>query len=452
MSSDLIRNLRSGYLWHASDHEAIRIVADAFSPELARLQLVPASIEQPVNGAKKNGDSGRQSPSRLLYGHDYDEVNRTLTSFLCLKWIISGDYDTFTSGQALKVRLSLPTFLHLKSLVLQRLNDVDDCFAFITAIIVNDLGKDPCLPGEVECVTSRSMKGQNHDLILYEAVQADIVPCIRRLPQAQRDALIVGLKMGTRLNIAQLAQAENVPGSLDIMLELREHKHVFELKFLEQLLDVAGAAGHIDSSCSKSMIEPVCQAFMTVHKVLTDILEGRSTLRQGYDEVLAQRAATIHAEGYRVVNVRDDSDRALLRLMTMGRTSTRQHAQWFEDAFDALSDNIRSELIKGLNVDGYQDGKAILPYYMPALLQAALKNTIDDSVAIKTKALASLMRFLVRILDGTCPNPGSLGSVVEHDLEFAKKTIAGPEFRADPSVLDDLELTKAGVQPISLHI
>jgi len=452
MSTDLIRNIRSGCLWRANDDEAIRIVAHAFPAELARLQLVPASIEQPVNGSKKNGGGKQQSPSRLLYGHDYDEVNRTLTSFLCLKWIISGDYNKLISGQPPKVRLSQATFLHLKSLVLQWLHDVDDCFAFVTAIIVNDLGKDPCLPGEVERVTSRSMKGQNHDLVLYEAVQADMVPCMRSLPKVQRDALIIGLKVGTRLNLAQLAQAENVPGSLDIMLELREHKHAFELKFLEQFLDVAGAAGHIDSSCSKSMIEPVCQAFMTVHKVLTDILEGRSTLREGYDEVLTQRAATIHAEGYRNLNVRSDADRALLRLMTMGRTSTKQQAQLFEDAFDVLSDDTRSELIKGLNVDGYKDGKAILPYYMPALLQAALKNTADDSAEIKTKALASLMRFLVRILDGTYPHPGSPGSVVEHDLEFAKKTIAGPEFKADPSVLDDLKLTKAGVQPTSLHI
>lgn len=452
MALEVLDHIRLGWLWKTSDQEAIRIVAKAFVPELAQLQMVPASIEQSVNGSTKGDDSKRPTPSQLLYDHDYDEVNRTLTSFLCLKWIISGDHTKFTSGQASSVALSLSTFQSLRSLILQRLDSVDDYFALVTAIIVNDLGKDPRLAHQVENVTSRSMHGENHDFVLYEAVRADMVHCLRSLPESQREALVIGLKMGTRLNLGQLAQAENVPGSLDVMLELRGRKYAFELKFIEQFLDVAGAAGHIDSSCSKSMIEPVCQAFLTIRQVLTDILEGRSTLRQGYDDVLTQRAAIISANGFRNLDVHDDQDRALLRLMTMGRTSTKQQALWFEDAFSSLTNETRSELIRGLNVDGYKDGKAILPYYMPALLQAALKNTPDESGPVKTKALASLMRFLVRVLDGTYPHPGSPGTVVEHDLEFAKKTIAGPEFKADPTVLDGLELTKAGAQPQSLHI
>lgn len=130
----------------------------------------------------------------------------------------------------------------------------------------------------------------------------------------------------------------------------------------------------------------------------------------------------------------------------MGRTSSRQQAEWFEDAFNALQNDTRTALVRGLNVDGYEDGTAILPYYMPALLQAALKNTVDDTAAAKTRALASLMRFLVRVLDGTYPRTGSAGTVIEHDLEFARKTVSGPEFKLDPTVLDDLELTEAGTQ------
>jgi len=452
MSADLVKNLQSGRLWSTNDSEAINMISNAFDMELMRLKRVPASIEQAVNGSRTTVNGGQSSPSQQLYGHDYDEVNRTLTSFLCLKWIVAGDYRKFTSGQSPQIRLSFSTFQRLQKLVRQTLDSVEDHLALITAIVVNDLGKDPQLPLEIERVTSKSAQGQNHDLVLYEAVQADMVPCVCELPQAQRDALVVGLKMGTRLNLGQLAQAENVPGSLDVMLELRDHKHAFELKFLEQFLDVAGAAGHIDSSCSKSMTEPVCEAFLTVHKVLSDILEGRSTLRQGYDEVLTQRAAIVHATGYRDLDVRNEEDRALLRLMAMGRTSTKQQAEWFEDAFNTLQHDTRTELVRGLNVDGHEDGKAILPYYMPALLQAALRNTFDDVAAVKTKALASLMRFLVRILDGTYPHPGSPGTVVEHDLEFAKKTISGPEFKLDPAVLDDLELTKAGTQSRSLSI
>jgi len=326
-------------------------------------------------------------------------------------------------------------------------------FGLLTATVVNDLGKDETLATRVEEATAKSMSKENHDVVLYEAVQADLVACMHQLEPEQRETLVIGLKMGSRLNLGQLAQAENVPGSLDVMLELRGHEQAFEMKFLEQLFDVAGAAGHVDATCSKSMIEPVFQAFMTVHKVLSDILHDRSSLRKAYDEVLTQRAKMIETGGYRKLTVDIKEDRALLRLLTMGRIVNKDQAAWFEDAFNSLDSSVRENLVQGLSVDGWKDGKAILPYYMPALLQAGLKNTKDESASAKSNAIASLMRFLTKILDGTYPHKDDAeGEVVEHDLLFAKKKIMSPEFKMDPSVLDDLPVAEPATASTVLKI
>jgi hypothetical protein len=46
--------------------------------------------------------------------------------------------------------------------------------------------------------------------------------------------------------------------------------------WVEQVLDVAGAAGHLYFQGSTTIIEPVFQAFKTVHEVSIDIIEGNS--------------------------------------------------------------------------------------------------------------------------------------------------------------------------------
>ena len=442
MAEALRRSIRQGTIWRLHDTESLRLVASAFLPELQRLTHASRAIEQRVNGLASHVQN-RRSPSNLIFDKDFDEINRTLTGFLALKWLISDDYATFTGGQDHKTKLSLSSFRRLRKLYLATLSDHDDSFTLINALVINDLGKDKTLATALEAKTGRPHTMENHDVVLYEAVQAGIFPCMQNLGRQQRDDVLLGLETGARLNMAQLAQAENVPGSLDVILKLKGHEHAFELKFFEQVLDVAGAAGHIDSTCAKSFVEPVYQAFMTSHKVLTDILHGRCTLREGYDDVLTQRASTLYEKGYRRLDVRDSQERALLRLMTMGRTTDHEQAEWFERAFQSLKPRTRENLIMGLNVDGYKDGKAIIPYYMPALLQAGLHNTADDSAQSKVDALASLMRFLTRILDGTSPSPGRPGEVIEHDLLFAKETVAGRGFRDDPGILDKLDVTKS---------
>jgi hypothetical protein len=280
----------------------------------------------------------------------------------------------------------------------------------------------------------------NHDRVIYEAAKADMIPCIRRLDSKHKDELFLGLKLGSTLNGAQLTQAENVPGNLEGLLEMKGHRHAFVLKFLELVLDVAGAAGHLDTRCVKMMTEPVAQAYLTTYEVALDIIEGRSTLRERYDKVLTQRAELLVEKGFRLLSVKDTQERALLRMLLMSRTADADQAELFSKAYDALSLSTRTRLLNGLNVEGHNDGKAILPYYMPAIFSEALENVAREPLPQKTEAVSSLMRFLTRVLDGTKPMPGRKGKVVERNVLFARATVRSEEFKQDPIVLDKLKI------------
>jgi hypothetical protein len=430
-----------------SDEEILRQIHHAFQPELERLKDAYSMQEpgSPTNGLSHQKWTSKPTPSQLLYGENHDEVNRTLVGVLALRWIINNDYDTFVGGQPASVRLHRESFDWLRKLFQDGIKSPDDLFALVTAMIINDLGKDSSLEDDYFAKTGESVQGMNHDMVLFEAAKAGMVPSLERLDPPYREDVMLGLELGSELNAGQLAQAENVIGSLEGLLLMRGHERAFELKFMEQLLDVAGAAGHSDATCAKKMIEPVFKGFQTVYEVALDIISGRSSLREGYDKVLEGRGDMLKQKGFRGLSVKIPEERALLRLLTMGRTADREQAELFYKTFYSLPESTRQELVNGLNVDGYNDGKAILPYYMPAMLSEGLENTKTPSQASKQKALSSLMRFLARVLEGTKPDPGADGVVIERNLMYARDTIASEHFRNDPSVLDTIPIPKGEV-------
>lgn len=425
-----------GLFFNADDDEALVMIKDAFEPELERLKNASTAPE-PGTGEAQGHSS---SPSYRLFKREYGEVNRTLVSILALKWIWNQDYDAFTSSQNKFVKLKPETFDKIHELFKNGLPREADRFHLLTSTIINDLGKDPTLVEKVSEITGLSAENINHDVVIYEAAKARIIPCIDRLTDEHRDELLLGLRLGSTLNGAQLAQAENVPGNLEGLLEMRGHRHAFDLKFLELILDVAGAAGHLDSRCAKMMIEPVAQAYLTTYEVALDIIEGRSSLRQGYDTVLTRRADMLAEKGFRPLSVQQPQERALLRMLLMSRTADAEQAHILSEAFDALPLAKRTRLVNGLNVDGYQDGKAILPYYMPAMFSYAIENVAKEPKPTKIRAMSSLMRFLTRVLSGTRPVPGKEGEVIERNLMFARETITSERFKDDPTTLDKLHI------------
>ena len=473
LSCALQRTIDAGEFYTADDKSIFQVIQQSFPAELDRLKNAYA-----VEGSNSSAQlllkerSASDSPSRILYNHDFDEINRTLVGVQCLRWIHNDDYETLTGCQPEPLKLQRDSFNWLRDYFRENLRTSSDLFALILSMIINDLGKDPELAGDISPRTSAK---DNHDVVLLEAAKGGLIPSLELLDTKHREDVMLGLELGSELNAGQLAQAENVPINLEGLLHMRGHEDAFALKFMEQILDVAGSGGHIDHTCAKRFIEPVFQAFKTVHEVSLDIIARKYTLREGYNKVLTNRGDMLVKRGFRRLSVHKPDERALLRLLTMGRTADRDQADLFSNAFHALSENDRNLLIQGLNVGGFEDETAVLPYYMPAIISEGLENIHDLPQEGKERAVAALMRYLGRVLEHKSSldhsaNPPSVnfrpgdedgddkvgeltiiqpvqrqgtglpGVVIERNVRAAMGTIRSEEFRTNPERLDALEV------------
>ncbi|KAI1623736.1 hypothetical protein EDD37DRAFT_436942 [Exophiala viscosa] len=439
--------VNNGEFFLADEATILHQIKEAFEPELERLKSAKA-VEGTEEERYSNGTLDNPSPSQILYGFNFDEINRTLVGILALRWIKNEDYDHFTRGQPSESRLTKDSFAWLCGLFDDGLKCLDDLFALILSMVINDLGKDPNLEEDLYHRTHQYQ--QNHDALLLEAAKADMIPSLNYLAPDKREEVMLGLELGSELNAGQLAQAESVPIILEGLLHMRGHEHAFDLKFMEQILDVAGAAGHLDSTGAKTLIEPVFQAFKTVHEVSLEIIAGNANLREGYDKILTKRGNMLSGKGFRRLSVSDHKERALLRLLAMGRTTDQPQAELFCEAFDALDNVSKDQLIRGLNIDGKVNETAVLPYYMPAIISTTLQNTKDSDEDSKQRALTSLMRYLARVLgtpdaDGVESedrqyNTEVPGIVIERNMSKAQDVINSPEFKDDPNILNSLDI------------
>jgi hypothetical protein len=450
------------------ERELLLQIKDAFAPELERLKSAKVTEQaSPVHRIR----NGPPSPSMVLYGEEFNEVNRTLTGLLCLRWIYNDQYEHFTQQQPETRRLQRASFDWLRDYFHQNLNDPEDVMPLVISMIINDLGKDPSLAEDVAAHfdgLGESLPEQNHDSLLFEAANIPgMIKCLDMLNEEQRTDLLLGLELGSELNAGQLAQAESVPINLEFLQHMQNREHAFELKFMEQILDVAGGLGHVNPNGAVNLIQPVFETFKTVHDVSIRIIKENLPLREAYDHVLQKREKLLVNVGFRRLSVSNDRDRALLRLLTMGRTVDFAQAELFATAFEALEDDARADLIRGLNIDGNVNERAVLPYYMPAVIADTLQTTKDCDDVDRRRALTSLMRYLAKVFrqsskidffpqgtafgsqhspttptseDGNGGGVAVPGIVIEHNMMKVREVINSPGFAQNPDRLDDLEI------------
>lgn len=445
---DLINTIKSGKFFEIDESLLLSQVKDAFSSELERLKLALAS-EHPTGHPRAE----KPSPSMQIFNHEYDEINRTLTSMLSFRWVYNNDYDQFTRNQREQRRLNRKSFKWLHQQFHRNLRNTGDVLLLVISMIINDLGKDPNLEGELAQYfkdSGREMPEQNHDSLLYEAANLGIIDCLAYLDDQQKEDLKLGLALGAELNTGQLAQAETVPISLEFLTEMQGQEHAFEMKFMEQILDVAGALGHVNADGAINLTQQVFEAYQTVHDVSLKVIRDDMPLRDAYDEILRKRNNLLVNVGFRRLYVTNDRDRALLRLLTMGRTVDKEQAELFAEAFERLDEHSRDNLVKGLNIDGKVNERAVLPYYMPAVFAATLQQTSSCHKEDRRRALSSVMRYLGKVFEQSPKadvngelRDESLGMVIEHDMTKVKEIINGENFPQNPDLLDQLEIPPA---------
>ncbi|KAK2872036.1 hypothetical protein FQN49_002612 [Arthroderma sp. PD_2] len=426
-----------------SDIQVVQLFGLTFDWELNRLKHAKPTVETADNAPQGALDDDGLTPSRLLFGEDFVEVNRTIVGMLALKWLLAKDYDSFTRYQNPTRRLRLESFKKLHTVLIGGLPNAGDIYSLLVAIVVNDLGKDDSL--EISLMEATGQIYDNHDEVLLAAANAQLIPSINTLDPDLRSDLMLGLEIGSKLNLAQLAQAENVPASLQSIFSMRGKPRAFFLKYMEVLLDIAGAGGHIDARSAGQMTEPVFQSYLAVYDALVETIGGRLSLQQAYDRVLSSRADILQDTGFRRLSTRIPNERSLLRLLTMGRVADRALADCFSKAFGDLPDSLRKSLIEGLSTDGLSVKPAVLPYYAPGLIAEGLRNCADGPAYIKLHAVGALMRFLARVYDETASKPPACQSetapdIIQVDLSFAHMIVASEQFKRDPTVLDSVPI------------
>ena len=299
-------------------------------------------------------------------------------------------------------------------------------------------------------------------MILLQAVKADMVPCVKRLSSKGQTHLLLGITLSADFNFGQLAQAENAPASLSGLLFMRSHLRAFSLRFLEQILDVAGAAGHMDHTCAAKLVEPIYRAYHNVHDVAQAIISRTLSLRQGYDMILTRRNDLLTKNiGFRKHNINLPADRALLRLLCMASASDIRTVSLYHKVYMiTLDKHTRDRLIMSLNFDGSAANPAVQPTYMPAMLLRGLRNTdpaaYPDTLTFltpqKQNALTALLRYLARVLDLSGEEKpiimeGRVVTVVERNVLGTLKDVLGSEeWRRDPEgTLEGLGVPGMGV-------
>ncbi|KAB8077289.1 hypothetical protein BDV29DRAFT_168423 [Aspergillus leporis] len=440
--SQLVAVIQRGELQTLSDGKAVKLLRKQFRHEFSRLRRVPDNLEQGDGPPKGMIDGKDVTPSQLLFHQDFPEVNRTVVNFLALKWLLEDNYNAFTKYQPEVLRLKEETFKKFRDLARGILdNSPDDLLASVVSLILGDIGKDPELK---RWVNEYGGKKINHDLVLLRAIElGQFSKSLGLLPDNKREDLILGVRVGAALNIPQLTQGENVPGSLRGILMLRGNEQAFNLKYLEIMLDVSGAGGHVDARGANRMIEPVCQSFLLAFPVLQDVIKGNISVRDAYDKVLGNRGQILADKGFRPLSTDDPRDRAFLRLCAMGRVADEHLARLFDEAFTNLPGKTKQKLIDGLNVDGDDDGEAVILYYMPGIFAEGLRVSHEAPDLKQVEVIQSLMSFMARSYDDTKPHSGRPNRIIERDVSPAKSVVRNEHFVENPQILDTYNLPVA---------
>jgi len=413
------------------DEQFLYLLRDTFASELERLKRA-YSVSDPTIVRPPE-----PSPSRILYGADYDEVNRTLVSALALRWLHNSQYDAFVAGQAESVRLTRESFAWMKEREAEAPDDLD---ALITALIINDLGKDATLASDYYNRTGEDISGLNHDAILLKAArQPGMIAALDRLDLRQRQEILRGLELGAYFNYGQLAQAENAPACLGVLCHFsgQADQRAVALHFLEQLLDIAGAAGHMDWTSARKLIEPIIQAYRVSYDVVSGILSGTIEPCAGYNLILARRADLLSRRGFRTLSSDIADERALLRLMCMGGVADESAAALFDNAWKSLEAPTRQHLVRSLNAPGTPSEPAVQVTYAPALLaQAADASSRRRTWQKKERHLRSALVYLTRVMTLESP-PEPRAIVVERNvLDVLKDVVQSPAFQENPAILE----------------
>ena len=111
-----------------SNKDVLLLIPDEFSEELERLKRAYSVRDLSFTAPST------PSPSQILFGQDFDEVNRTLVSVLALRWLANGQYEMFVKNQPQPVRLTRGSFDWMRSHFVHFFQDPDELYGLVVLL------------------------------------------------------------------------------------------------------------------------------------------------------------------------------------------------------------------------------------------------------------------------------------------------------------------------------
>lgn len=393
---ELKEKLKNRSFFSLSRDETLHLLDRAFGPEIDYLKSAYVSYHPGSSNCTS------RKPSQVLFNKDgFGEVNRTLTGVLSLQWIYKKDYATFTKHQNPKMRMKESTFEKLHKFFSESTNkfrDYERLYVLIILQITNDLGKSEELKKALEEQRGSENISNNHDVLMSQALETDLIPSFQYLTLDQREIVAKHIQLSAHFNPGQLVQAECPPAALDILTDPRFGKDELTLKFLEYFLDLAGAKGHINWEGAEMLIEPVFNSFWRACELTTKVAINHKDMssRLAYNTVLADRIDLLRKAGWTPATSFDIRHNATAyakaRIFCMGRAVSKEMAARYNTIFDQLPEDVQTNLKIGLKNNGELSRPAVLPTYMPQMILIAGAAERSD------EAIAAVLTYMSRVL------------------------------------------------------
>lgn len=339
----------------------------------------------------------------------YGELERTLSSIVCLHLIIDGSdkaYNRLISQQNKKEVLHQETFNKLHQFAKSLINSTSTLSAVESLLVYSDLGKTP--NGAIQAKKILKHVPTDHDdfadAVLNNHNPELIVPSFGRLHK-DTQKIIKSVAKSLRIHLGHFLHLEGGVAMFDrLMLNLDVlSTQVINIAFLVQICDVAASRGHLSNKGSLALTEKTYAAYDQVYNSLITLTKNRNPkmLLISYINMRAQNIGLNEVSNVKLKQL-------LTRIACMLRLYNENDGSFILAEFINLSQEYKNLLLDQFSmfVSGINVWKRN-PTYIPAVIinlfdtynqnerQAAIKAAIAGLVCIAqcTKLYAANNEF-----------------------------------------------------------
>ena len=358
----------------------------------------------------------RGSYSAELFGLNFPEFDRTMTTILCLRSILDGSdaaYKQFTQAQAEGTRLSRESFaqLHSQGMKLVSSNyggmsELEITQAIEAALVLGDIGKSARARAIFQPYGANA---PDHDDFYEEVMQIlkdhpYLSPTFDRLPPAAKKLL------QSTANFIHYGHVTHLEGGPSMFSKLKQSglsvtcPDAVRFDVFVHTCDVSGAAGHVNNKSSVVWTESVHRAMQAVADACDVLTDPQKSEKDAYNFYLATRAQWLG------LNPQDRTDRLLTRVGAMLRLVTPEDGRLLKQSFQKLTPDSQAKIIEQL--DGEEFSRT--PTYMPAVLAnlsnhpqlgASREDRIEQAVILGLPFLSRVLAEHKQLLADKKANP-----------------------------------------------